>query len=377
MWSWSFARIAGIELKIHATFLLVVVLGAVQWRAFGVDGALFGALLMLLTFGSVLLHELGHSLVALAFKIPVKDITLYPIGGVARLTARPRTPAQEFLVALAGPAVNVLLVVVLGALGAWWFGSEALLEAMANAYSQQPTLLTLTALLVSSNAALALFNMVPALPMDGGRVLRAVLSSVMGPARATRISAWIARVLAVGLLGVGVFFAPLLVITAIIVFIGAGDEVRQQQIAHVLDGIEAGDAINPYAPRLTPNTTLGEAMRVLTMTHWDAFAVEHSNRVVGVVTRKALLDAARREGAYGYVAGAMVRDVPSIRPNERLEAARQLMMEKNVSYVAVVRDGMFLGLLTDLDLALVADRLTANRRTWGEKSSDANNPARQ
>jgi Zn-dependent protease/CBS domain-containing protein len=314
--------------------------------------------------------------VALAFKIPVKDITLYPIGGVARLTARPKTPAQEFLIALAGPAVNVLLVVLIGGFGLWWFGGDALQEGITTAYTKDPDALTLVSLLVTSNAVLAIFNMLPALPMDGGRVLRAVLSSMIGPARATRISAWIARVLTFGLFVAGVLSGNfMLSVVATFVFFGAGQEVREQQMAVVLDGVEVGDAINPYAPRLTPNTTLGEAVSVLTMTQWEAFAVEHAGRVVGVVTRKAILDAARKEGAYGYVAGAMVREVPTVRPNDRLETARQVMTEKNVPYVAVVRDGVFLGLLTEVDLALVAHQLTAKRTTWGERSGDVKAPS--
>lgn len=369
MWSWSFGRVAGIELKVHLSFLLVLLLGASQWGSFGVSGAVFGAVLTVLTFGSVLLHELGHSLVARAFDIPVKDITLYPIGGVARLGARPKTPGQEFLIALAGPAVNVLLVFVIGALGGWLFGFDTVWKALEQARAEDPSVVTLVALLISSNAVLALFNMVPALPMDGGRVLRAVLSAVMNPAKATRVSAWIARVLSLGLFVAGVLLRnPLLSVVAVFVFIGAGQEVREQQFAHVLDAIEVQDAINPYAPRLTPATTLADAVAVLTMTHWDAFAVEQHGRIVGVATRKAILEAASREGAYGYVAGIIEREVPTVAPGERLEAARVVMSGRGVPYVAVVRDGAFLGLLTEADLVLIADRLMRGK-TWGEVGS--------
>lgn len=369
-WSWSFGRVAGIDLKVHASFLLVLLLGASQWGGFGPSGAVFGAVLTLLTFASVLLHELGHSLVALAFDIPVKDITLYPIGGVARLGARPKTPGQEFLVAVAGPAVNVLLVFIIGALGGWWFGFDTLWNALEQVRAEQPSVVTLVALLISSNAVLAIFNMIPALPMDGGRVLRAVLSSLMGPAKATRVSAWIARVLALGLFAAGIFTRnPMLSVVAVFVFIGAGQEVREQQFAHVLDAIEVGDAINPYAPRLTPATTLADAVAVLTMTHWDAFAVEQHGRIIGAATRKAILEAATREGAYGYVSGIIDRNVPTIAPNERLEAARVVMSSHGVPYVAVVRDSAFLGLLTEADLLLIADRLMRNNKRWGESSS--------
>lgn len=358
MWSWRLARVAGIDIKIHLSFLLVLVLGAMQWGSFGVEGAVFGAVLTLLIFASVTLHELGHSVVAQAFGIPVKDITLYPIGGVARLGKRPKTPGQEFLIAIAGPAVNVLLVGLLGALGVWLFGWSDMKEAWGNARRETPNVVTLLSLLVWSNATLAIFNMVPALPMDGGRVLRAMLSWVVGAEKATNASALIARVLAVGLFALGVFYNPMLMIIAAFVFFGAGQEVREQQFFKILDGVQAADAVNPYAPRFTPATTLGEAITLLTVTTWDAFAVEHFGRLVGVVTRKDLLDAAAKEGAWGYVAGVMRRTAQSIDGREPLETARFKMNESGDPFVAVVRDGMFLGLITEVELATVAEKLS-------------------
>ena len=361
MWSWRLARVSGIDIKVHLSFLLVVVLGAMQWGSFGVEGAVFGAVLTLLTFASVTLHELGHSVVAQAFGIPVKDITLYPIGGVARLGKRPKTPGQEFLIAVAGPAVNVVLVFAIGALGAWLYGFEAMLEALANAHLEHPTMVTLLAVLVSSNAVLALFNMVPALPMDGGRVLRSVLSWMMGPETATKVSAVIARVLAIGLFLLGARFNPMLMIIAAFVWFGAGQEVREQQFARVLDGVRVGDAVNPYSPTFTPATTLAEAIQVLTMSNWEAFAVVHFGRLAGVVTKKELLAAASKEGAYGYVAGAMRREVAMVDAREPLEAARFVMEERGEPFVAVVREGVFLGLLTEVELAVVAEHLARQK----------------
>lgn len=358
MWSWRFARVAGIDLRVHVSFLLVIVLGAMQWGGFGPRGALFGAVLTLLTFASVTLHELGHSVVAQAFGIPVKDITLYPIGGVARLGKRPKTPGQEFLIALAGPAVNVVLVLAIGAVGVALFGERALLDAVVNARTEQPGWETLFAMLVTSNAVLALFNMVPALPMDGGRVLRAVLTWFIGAEKATSISALVARVLAVGLFVLGVFYNPMLIIIALFVFAGAGQEVQQQRMGRVLDGVQVADVVSPYAPRFTPATTLGEAVRMLTMTHYEAIAVEHFGRLVGVVTAKDILRAAGEQGAWGYVAGLVRKEVPVVEGREALEAARFKMSESGQPYVAVVRDGLFLGLVTEMELAVVADRLS-------------------
>ncbi len=364
MGSFRIARVSGIDIRVHLSFLLVVVLGAMQWGGLGPRGALFGAVLTLLIFASVTLHELGHSLVAQAFGIPVKHITLYPIGGVAQLGKRPKTPGQELLIALAGPAVNVVLAVALGALGVSLFGAQALWDAVASARVEQPTQVTLFAMLVSSNVVLAVFNMVPALPMDGGRVLRAVLSWVLGDERATKVSAMVARVLAAGLFVLGLFTTPMLSIIAAFVFFGAGQEVRAQQLGRVLDAVQAGDAVNPYAPRFTPNTTLGEATQALVFTPYAAFAVEHFGRLVGVVTREDLMAAANEQGAWGYVAGIMRRQVPVMDAREPLETARFKMSEADVPFVAVERDGLFLGLVTEVELAqqaLLAEELARGR----------------
>lgn len=362
MWSWRFARVAGIELRVHLSFLLVLLLGAWQWGGLGLRGAVFGVVLTLLTFASVTLHELGHSLVAQAFGIPVKDITLYPIGGVARLGRRPKTPGQEFLIALAGPAVNVVLALGLGALGAALYTLPVLKNALVNARTEQPTAITLLAIMVLSNAVLAVFNMLPALPMDGGRVLRAVLSWFVGAEKATNVSALIARVLAVGLMSFGVFASPsqpMLVVIAMFVFVGAGQEVNEQRMGRVLEGVQVADVVSPYAPKFSAATTLGEAVKMLTMTHYEAIAVEHFGKLMGVVTSKDILRAAGEQGAWGYVAGLVRREVPTIDARESLEVARFKMNQASVSFIAVMREGLFLGLLTELELAVVADRLSA------------------
>lgn len=368
MWSWRFARVAGIDLKVHLSFLLIVLLGAMQWGGFGVRGALFGAVLTLLTFASVTLHELGHSLVALRFGVPVKDITLYPIGGVARLGRRPSRPLHELLIALAGPAVNVVLALIIGALGVWLYGQGAMLDALQYARTDSPTVITLVAMLAASNAILAVFNMLPALPMDGGRVLRSVLASFVGNEKATAISAWLARGLAVLLFAAGLFGNPVLAVIALFVFVGAGAEVREEKFARMLDGVASSDAVNPYAPRFSPGTSLSQAVATLTATHWDAFAVELGGRLVGVVTRGALLQAAAREGSAGFVAGAMNRATPPVVDGRQpLEDARFVMSESGLPYVAVVRHGMFLGLITEQDLAWVTERLAKIRfRRKGE-----------
>lgn len=346
------ARIAGIDIKVHFTFLLVVLLGAWQWGSTGPAGALFGALLTVLIFVCVALHELGHSLVALAFGIPVRDITLLPIGGVAQLGRKPDTPGQELLIALAGPAVNVLIAGALFAFTMLAYGSDELTAASQHIGRTTPTLTTLWLVLLLSNVALAVFNLIPAFPMDGGRVFRALLSFVTDAERATRIAAVVGQVIAVALFFTGVFLvkSPMLPFIAVFIFLGAGAEVREARTGTTLKAIRSGDAVNPYAPRFTPATTLAEAVQALVFTPHPAFAVEHSGQLLGVVTREGLVQAARDLGPATYLAGVMERSVPVVQASESLDVARTRMLEARKPFVAVVDHGLFLGVVTEMEL---------------------------
>lgn len=346
------ARVAGIDIKLHFTFLFVVLLGAWQWGGFGPRGALFGALLTLLMFLSVTLHELGHSLVAQRFGITVRDITLTPLGGIAQLASRPKTPGQELLVALAGPLVNVALALGLAALGEWQWGLDGVRRAVERSHTFAPTATTLVGWLLLSNVGLATFNLLPALPMDGGRVLRAVLSWPLGLERATRWAALVGRVFAVGFVGLGLHWQNLiLALIGAFVFVAAGAEERAVRLERVLRGVRARDAVNPYAPRFLPGTTLGEAMQALVFTPYPAFAVEHFGRLLGVVTRAELASAFHEHGPGAFVASVMRRSVPSLDADEPLEEARLKMNEALSSYVAVTDQDLFLGLVTEMDLA--------------------------
>ena len=215
---------------------------------------------------------------------------------------------------------------------------------------------------------LAIFNMVPALPMDGGRVFRAVLSWVIGPERATNVSAFVARCWRWLLFTLGVFYhrrpTPMMVIIAMFVFVGAGQEVAEQRLGRVLEGVQLADVVSPYAPRFTPATTLGEAVSMLTMTHYEAIAVEHFGKLHRRGHLEGHLARGRRAGRVGLRgrAGA-AGDVPVIDARESLEVARFKMNEAGVPFVAVVREGLFLGLVTELELAVVAERLSKRGRS--------------
>lgn len=223
-WSWRIGRIAGIRISVHVTFLLILLWIVVEEYALGVRAMAGSALYMVALFTIVVMHELGHALTARRFGIVTRDIILLPIGGVARLERMPRNPRQELLVAVAGPAVNVVLALVLLAIVRLTGPLPA-----ANLYDFDPLLSVRGFLyqLVFVNVVLALFNMLPAFPMDGGRVLRAVLAMRMSSyARATGIAARIGRVLALGLAAAGLYGLrnPFWVLIALFVWMAAGTE---------------------------------------------------------------------------------------------------------------------------------------------------------
>ncbi len=356
----------GIPIRVHVSFVLIIALNAWQWSMFGARGALFGAVLSAFVFTCVALHELGHALVAKAFGIGVTDMTLYPIGGIARLSRRPETPGQELLIALAGPLVNVVIAGVLAGLGVALFGAPVLLETLRLSRDHAPTGLTLWVWLAASNAGLAVFNLLPALPMDGGRVLRALLAWVVGQRQATRWAAVVGRVLAVGLFGLGLasgnFMLPFI---AAMVFFGAGAEVRDTELQRLLDGVKAKDAVNTQLPRFAPSTTVGEALQALLFWPARAFAVEHSGRLVGVATRERILEVLRSperdHGPSSYIAALMERAVPQVQARDSLEVARQRMGDG--SFVAVYDGDVFLGLLTDAEFAHQVTVLEAFRES--------------
>ena len=234
MFSWKLGRVAGIDLYLHSTFVLLLVLIALT------QGGLPAVVFTMAVFGCVLLHELGHALTARGFGIPTASITLYPIGGVARLERLPRAPGAELLITIAGPAVNLAIAAGLGL--ALWAGG--LLEPWA----AESVIGRFVETLMAANIMLAVFNLLPAFPMDGGRIVRALLSGWLGRARATEIAATLGQVLAVALplvlMGFGLF-NPLHLILAAFLYLAARSELAQVRAeeAHRQRNVNGGQEI--------------------------------------------------------------------------------------------------------------------------------------
>lgn len=359
-WSYSVARVSGIDIRIHATFALILAWGAFRWGfpkglegPSSLPGAVFGMGLMILLFTCVVLHELGHSLVAQRFGLTVREIVLLPVGGVARLEKNPEKPLHELLIAAAGPLVNVVIAVLLFFVGGLAVNLGALEGgALLRTSDGPPSLVTLWGWLFTANVALALFNLIPAFPMDGGRILRAALALKLGFSRATRIATGVGQAIAFafGLFGV-LTGNILLVVVAFFVFTGAGQERSEEQARTVLTTLRVGDAYNRHALTLAPGDHVSKVVDYILTSYQPDFAVVQGGRLLGVVTRDEVLKNLATEVVDLYVAGIMRREVLLVEATQGLDEVRRLMGEQG-ERIAAVRDGeAFLGLVSAEDIA--------------------------
>lgn len=339
-WSWRVGTVGGIDLYVHATFVLLLAWVALgHWAAHhSAVEALRGVLLISTVFAIVVLHELGHALTAKRFGIRTFDITLLPIGGIARLERMPEDPKQELLVAIAGPAVNVVLAGV-------FLGLSVLLREPLDS-TQLATAGPFFPQLMWINVGLAVFNMLPAFPMDGGRVLRAVLAMRMPHMRATDAAARLGQALALGLGLVGLFFNPVLVFVALFVWMGAREEAAAEHVRFSLQGIRVGDAMVTGFGVLLPHETVDHAVDHVLSGFQEDFPVVDGDAVVGILTRADLLRAiaaGRRDAAVHEV---MKPGVAVVELDEPLHEALQRLGPSAGHAVPVVHRGTLVGLLT-------------------------------
>lgn len=353
-WSARVARIAGIDIKIHVTFLIILVLGGLEWSGdHGFGGFVFGAALMSALFACVVLHELGHSLVAKAYGIPVREIVLLPIGGVAMLGALPEKPRQELAIAAAGPAVNVVIAAALWAL----HGLDPSLlpldgHGLVAGAVPPPSLATFLVWLLAANVTLVLFNLLPAFPLDGGRMLRAILAMFTDWAKATRIAAAIGQTAAIGLGILGVMSGNfILALIAVFIFFGAGMESFQAKAKTVLTTLRIGHAYNKYAIALKPADRVSTVVDYILTSYQPDFAVVLGDNLLGVVTRQDVMKTLATRPDDPYVAEVMDREVVRVDAGESLQEVQEKMGAENVRLVAVYSGDRYLGLVSREDLS--------------------------
>lgn len=350
-WSVKLGRIFGIDIKMHLTFLLILVWGAFMYG--GDAGPVYGVVVTLSLFTLVLLHELGHSLAAMMYGIPVRDITLLPIGGVARLERMPEKPVQELVVALAGPAVNVALAAILLPVVAMLSLGQSM--AFSLDMLTEPGLLGLLAFLLSANVSLAVFNMIPAFPLDGGRVLRATLGFFTDYPQATRIAARVGRYLAIGLGIVAILMGQIwLTMIALFIFFAGGQEAQAVEARSVLRMAKAGQALSGETIALSPEATVGQAASMLLSVRQPEVAVLDpvSGNLMGVASRRRIVQAMQAGQWYRRITEIMeqARHIPQVALSTPLDEVQDKLAQTS-SRMAAVYDGLhFKGLITVDDI---------------------------
>ncbi|OGF10429.1 MAG: hypothetical protein A2W00_01395 [Candidatus Eisenbacteria bacterium RBG_16_71_46] len=356
-WSLSIGRIAGVRVELHVTFLMFIAWIAIAQGLLGGDvlRALAAVGLLLTVFACVLLHELGHALAARRYGIQTRDIVLLPIGGLARLQRMPEEPRHEIVVALAGPAVNV---VIAAALFAWLYAARQPLTPIVLGGGFIETLFAI-------NVAMVVFNMVPAFPMDGGRVLRAALALRLPYVRATRIASLVGQGFALLFGVVGLFWGNIvLMFVGLFVFLAASEERALVETRSTLSGLPVRAAMLTEFQSLGLRDPLQRAVDHLMASNQAEFPVLDGGYPVGVLTRGELVQGLQRQGAEAPVEGAMRADDLVVEAAEPLEDVVERMRARGRSAVAVTQHGRLVGVLTLEnvgDLLLVREALRRHR----------------
>ncbi|MCK0206436.1 site-2 protease family protein [Starkeya koreensis] len=341
-WSLTVGHVYGTAVRIHVTFLLFLVwIWVAYYRQGGTGAAWEGVAFVALLFFCVLLHEFGHIFAARRYGVKTPEVTLWPFGGIARLERIPEKPSEELVVAIAGPLVNVAIAVLL----LLYLGGNVGVEHIENIENPQ---MGLVAKLAAANIFLVVFNLIPAFPMDGGRVLRALLALKMSHAQATQTAASIGQGLAVMLGILGIFGNPMLIIIAVFVFLAATGEAGQVQMKQAAQGLLVQDAMITHFETLGPQASVGDAAEALIRTTQKEFPiVDGAGHLRGVLTRDAMIHALQAKGPASSVIEAMQGDVPTVGARAPLDRALKQITESGAPVVGVVDpSGKLIGLLS-------------------------------
>ncbi len=355
-WSFKLFAFRGIDVKVHVTFVLILLWASYYWGSIVDDGArgvVFGIVATILLFACVTLHEFGHSIQAQAYDITVRDITLLPIGGLARLDRIPEDPKQEFRIAIAGPLVNVVIAILLAILS-FFVDRDSLTSPLAIIDRlQEGNWKALIAYMLFANVWLVLFNLIPAFPMDGGRILRSLLAMRIPHVRATRIASGIGQAMALllGFLGfsTGNYF---LILIAIFVWFGAGQESAMAEVRNTFSGATVSQIMTSSPITLTPPDPLLRAVQLtLSSSQADFPVTDRDGYVVGLMTMDILIKG-MHEQPKATVAEVMRRDFVIGRPDDDITAAHESLAASRQRAMVVISDsGRLLGLLTATDIA--------------------------
>lgn len=342
-WSFPIARVAGSEIRIHLTFFLLLLwIGIAHFQMGGGAAATEGVLFVIAVFACVVLHELGHAVAARRYGIRTPKITLLPIGGVAELERMPEKPSEEIVVAVAGPLVNVAIAAVLVLI----LGAHLNLASISQI--ENPSYGFLGRLAVV-NVVLVLFNLIPAFPMDGGRVLRALLATRFPRVRATEYAARVGQVTAFGFGFVGLLTGNvLLIFVAVFVYMAATAEAQATSLQDAARHVYVRDAMITSYETLGTAATVGDAAEALLRTTQHEFpVVDGGGNLRGILTRSDMVSALQKSGRSLSVLEAMTKDIPIVRLDQMLDAAFVALQRDRAPAVGVVdRAGRLVGYVT-------------------------------
>lgn len=344
--SFRLTRIFGININIHFTFFLLLLL-------FFILLGPRGLILILGVFFFVTVHELCHSLVALHFGIKVKKITLLPIGGVASMSEIPTKPYQELLISLAGPMSNVLVVIVFYFPLLLLLGKETLMYPFLVITGQAPFAgnFNILAHIYWINLILAVFNMLPAFPMDGGRVLRAILSYRMSYKAATGVAVRLGHIFALLFGYIGLVHGHIfLLIIAIFIYMAASSEGIQVDVQETIKRYTVRDVLARTFVHVSPDATLANLLELMFHTHQEDFPVMEDGRLKGFVTRRKVIHGVHEKGKDAKVSEIMRTDIPAVKPETRLHEVQKLMQKHQTNAMPVERHGRVIGVVTIDDI---------------------------
>ena len=337
-WSLNLGKVAGIKLSVHWTFIILIGWIFLMHYRMGHDTqqALMGVVFILALFVCVTLHELGHALTAKRFKIVTRSITLLPIGGLAQMEKLPEKPAQELWVAIAGPLVNVAIAILLYA----YLSASNSIPPLINMEHMQLEGSAFWFNLLLANVVLAVFNLIPAFPMDGGRVLRALLAFKYDRNKATRIAASIGQFLAI------LFVSNIwLVFIGVFIYLGAGAEATFEATKSILTGHSVKDVLMKQYTILQPQDTLEKVVELLLNGQEQEFVVVENNQVTGVLTRKELIAGLAEYGKQSPVANVMRKDFLTLNPDMPLQEVYQKLMANGCAVAPVLDNGKLIGIV--------------------------------
>ncbi|MFH1305844.1 MAG: site-2 protease family protein [Candidatus Omnitrophota bacterium] len=339
-------KIMGIDINIHVTFFLLL---GFFFLLFG----LRGLALIIGVFFFVTVHELCHSMAAAYFGIKVKRITLLPIGGVASMSSMPTKPHQEFIISLAGPLSNIFIVIAFYYPLRAFLGQETLmyplLVMLGQAKFSGP--FNLLAHVYWINLVLAVFNMIPAFPMDGGRVLRAALSSRIGYEKGTAIAVRLGHIFALLFAYFGIVHGHIfLLVIAVFIYMAASSEGLQVRIEGTIKNYSVKDVLAGNFVSVRCSTSLSKMLELMFHTHQEDYPVIEDGKFQGFVTRRSIMRGLHEKGGDTAASEIMRKDILPVKETTKLHVVQRLMQKHTTGAMPVAKNGRIVGVVTMSDI---------------------------